>query len=142
MKLPLLFLFFLILFSDIVFSQKAVSRKSNYSIISAYKQYDPKSSTADSTSSTLKDFHRWNLTKWEISDILKSSKPISGTEWDLSYLVLPFWYKGEFLINGKKGKYEINAASFAILQINDTTIYLGCTLKSKYKYFLEHPDTN
>jgi hypothetical protein len=111
-------------------------------IISSYKVYDPKSSTYDSSASTLQDYKKWTLTKSDILEILKSGKEISGTEIDLKYLVLPFWYKGEFLVNGRKGKYAVNAASFVILQLNDTSIYLGCTSGRLYKYFLGHPDVN
>ena len=53
----------------------------------------------DSSSSVLQNFNpqvleKWNLSHQEILQILKSSKFISGTEWDLSYEVLPYCYKG------------------------------------------------
>ena len=119
------------------------NKSSDIRILSLYKEYDSSSSTyKESTSDiSMKDYNNWYLNKENISDIIKSSKKISGTELDLSYLVLPFWYKGEFLMNNIKGNFKINAASFTILIFKDTSMYLGSSLKSKYKYFLVHPDT-
>jgi hypothetical protein len=113
----------------------------NFIILSISKIYDSASSTYRPNDSTLpfKKGIDWHLTRENILDILESSKPISGTELDLSYLVLPFWYQGKFLLNGTQGKYKINAASFVILKFKDSTIYLGSSQKTLSKYFLVPP---
>lgn len=82
----------------------------------------------------------WSLTKEDIRQIFKNSKSISGTEWDLSYVVLPCFYSGEVELNDKKGKYELNAGSYAILKFSDTAIYLGFSSGSISKKFLSPPN--
>lgn len=116
------------------------NKNTSIQILSFSKEYDPNSSTDDSTTSTMKDYNNWILNKKDILNILKSGIPISGTEWDFNYEVLPFWYKGEFLINDNREKYKINAASFVILTFKDSTVYLGCPQKSSQKYFLAPPN--
>ena len=93
-------------------------------ILSLYKVYDPQSSSYDSSVVTMQQYSGWKLNKTDILHILKNSRPISGTELDLSYLVLPFWYEGRLIVNGRQGTYKVNAASFITLQFNDTTIHL------------------
>lgn len=78
----------------------------------------------------------WFLTKEDIKKIFNNSKLISGTEWDLSYAVLPCFYSGEVKLDGKKGTYELNAGSYAILKFRDTAIYLGFSSGSVMKKFL------
>jgi len=111
------------------------------SIFTLTKIYDPESSTYDSSTSDIKmhDFNNWILTQKDALKILNSGKHISGTELDLNYLALPFWYKGEFITNGRKGKFEINAASFVVITFNDSIYYLGCSSKKLRKYFLVPP---
>ncbi len=103
-------------------------------ILTATKQSDTNSVHFSLDSATCKN---WYLSKKDILQIFKFCKQISGTEWDLSYEVLPCSYEGEFIAGGKKGRYEINAASFVILVFRDKTIYLGCNLGDRY--FLSHP---
>jgi hypothetical protein len=97
----------------------------------------------DSSTGPAKDVNackRWTLSKKDILHIFRSSELIGGTEWDLAYAVMPCSYKGEFLMDGKKGNYEVNAGSYVTLVFKDTTIFLGCKSKRNYKYFLEHPN--
>jgi len=108
---------------------------STFRIISAEKQFD---TTSSEFRDHLKACNKWKLSEKEILDIFKSSEQISGTEWDLSYAVLPCFYKGQFSMDGKKGDYKVNAGSFIILDYQNNTIFLGCPSKSMYKYFLEH----
>lgn len=116
------------------------SELSNTQIISMHKMYDRGSSTEDSTASTMKEYRNWILKESDILNILMYSKPITGTELDLSYVTLPFWYKGELLINSHKATYKINAGSFTILKFEDTAIYLGYPFRN-HKYFLVPADT-
>lgn len=110
------------------------NKDSPIQILSASKQLDTTLSYYRMDTAKCKN---WELSKNDILHIFKFSKQISGTEWDLNYEVLPCSYKGEFIIGSKKGRYEVNAASFVILIFKDTTIYLGCNLE--YKHFLSHP---
>jgi hypothetical protein len=128
----------LLFISWVAVDKKQNAKKNTVQVLSFYKVVDPKSSSGIVD---MKVYNSWNLTKENIVTILQSSHPVNGTTLDFDYEVLPYWYKGEMIMNGVKSSFDINAASFVeIIFKNDSIQYLGCTLKSNYKYFLSHPN--
>jgi hypothetical protein len=86
------------------------------------------SKSIDSTSSAIAEFdsavfNRWNLSETDIFKILNNSRQISGAEWDVNYVVLPYCFAGNALIDGRKCKYRINAGGASVLGFADTTIF-------------------
>ena len=97
---------------------------------------------SDILASEKKECRKWFLDKKKIMEIFHSGKPISGTEWDLSYAVYPCFYTGKVAVNGVPGSYTINAGSYIILTLRDKTFYFGCTSQKIRKYFLCPPNTD
>ena len=85
---------------------------------------------------------RWTLTKLDIEKIIKNSKPIDGTTWDLSFLVLTCTKSVSVVQSGQPYEVEINAASFFSVNNGDTSVLFGDYKKSDRKYFLDSPDNN
>lgn len=83
----------------------------------------------------------WILTKNNISEIIKNSTPISGTTWDLSFLVLTCTKSVIVFQNGQKFDMKINAASFFSIYNGDTTVLFGDYNDKDKKYFIVEPDS-
>ncbi len=81
----------------------------------------------------------WTISNKDLTKIIKDAKPIGGTEWDLSFLVLPCIIKGQFIQNGNPFEFEVNGGSWLYIKCPDTTLILGDFKKEDEKYFIEKP---
>ena len=82
----------------------------------------------------------WTISQKNISSIIKNCRLVNGTEWDLTFEVLPCIVTGKLKQGAKTYRFEINAGSWAYIRNSDTTIILGDFKKSDRKYFLTPPD--
>jgi hypothetical protein len=68
--------------------------------------------------------------------LLKVKKKIGGTEWDLSFEVLPCIIKGQLKQNNRSCNFEINADAWVYFHCSDTVLIFGNFNKQNEKYFL------
>jgi len=113
---------------------KSFDNQKAFEILSLRKHISSASSDPDTTKCS-----SWKLSKRQLLQIIKHSKEISGTEWDLGYEHLRCIIKGQLLQNGKKFNYTLNAGSWMWLQSRDTTVLFGNENKADEKYFLSSP---
>jgi hypothetical protein len=95
--------------------------------------------------STAKDTNMckgWTLSEKDLIRTIKDSKIIGGTEWDLSFEVLPCIISGQLKQNGKLYDFQVNGGSWTYIRAHHITIILGNYKKEDEKYFLEghNPD--
>jgi hypothetical protein len=121
-----------------IFCNKYSSYK-NIEVLTAEKVADSSSIHYPSYKST---YLNWQLTKEDIKTIIKLSEEIDGAEWHYFYLDLPFYYKGNAIIDGKEARYKVNAGATTVLFFADTTIMLGYKKDDFKKYFVEGRDNN
>jgi hypothetical protein len=110
---------------------KSFDNQKTFDILSLQKQISSASTDPETTKCS-----DWKLSKSQLLTIIKHSKEISGTEWDLSYEHLRCIIKGQLLQNGEKFNYTLNAGSWMLLQSRDTTVLFGNENKADQKYFL------
>jgi hypothetical protein len=84
----------------------------------------------------------WAIPRRYLYKIIRDSKRIGGTEWDLSFEVLPCIIKGQLKQNENLFDFEINGGSWMYIKSSDTTMILGNFKKEDEKYFIEghNPD--
>jgi hypothetical protein len=95
--------------------------------------------TDQSSAKDTRDCKGWTITNKALTKIIKDSRTISGTEWDLSFSVLPCIVKGELVQNGNGFDFEVNGGSWFYLKSADTTLIFGNFKKEDEKYFLVKP---
>jgi hypothetical protein len=54
----------------------------------------------------------WTISNKNLSRVIKDSRATDGTEWDLSFDVLPCIIKGQLEQNGKLYNFEVNGGSW------------------------------
>lgn len=81
----------------------------------------------------------WNLTKYDIVNILLSSEKISGHDAHYFYEILPCSYRGEIIINKKKAKFIVTAGALSEIKYSDTTLFYGYKKDNYKKYFVVGP---
>ena len=113
---------------------KLFDNKKSFSIVSFANTIEKNSTDTDTSKCS-----RWKLAKAEIENIIKNSKPIDGTTWDLSFLVLSCTKTVSVIQDDQKFKVEINAASFFWVNNGDTAVLFGDYKKSDRKYFIVPP---
>jgi hypothetical protein len=81
----------------------------------------------------------WTISNINLAKIIKDARSIGGTEWDLSFLVLPCIFKGQLIQNGNPFDFEVNGGSWFYIKSSDTTMIFGNFKKEDAKYFIEEP---
>lgn len=81
----------------------------------------------------------WNLDPKEIKEAIVHSKPITGTEWDLSFSDYPCAIIGELRQSGNDFRLELNAGSWFIIKSADKTERFGVYDSNFTKLFLSPP---
>lgn len=81
----------------------------------------------------------WTLTEKNIGQIIKSSKPINGTQWDFDFEVLACSVQGVIMQNNVEYPFTINAAAYSLINSGDTTVIYGDYNKQDKKLFLSFP---
>jgi hypothetical protein len=105
-----------------------------YEIISVVNSVDRNTTDTDTSKCG-----SWTLSKEGISHIIDNSKPIDGTTWDLSFLVLTCTKSIKVSQSKHQFDIKINAGSFFSVSNGDTTVLYGDFKKSDRKYFIEGP---
>jgi len=82
----------------------------------------------------------WNIFKGDLQKIIKGFKKIGGTEWDLTFEVLPCIIKGQLKQNKQNYNFEINAGAWMYVHCRDTVLIFGNFKKQNEKYFLSKAD--
>ncbi len=77
----------------------------------------------------------WTISGESLYKVIKHSKLISGTEWDLCFDVLPCVIKGQLKQNGQLYQFEVNGGSWLYLKSKDMTVILGDYDNDDKKYF-------
>jgi hypothetical protein len=98
--------------------------------------------TSQSSSKDTNICKGWTLSEKDLTTTIKDSKIIGGTEWDLTFEVLPCIIFGQLKQNGKLYDFEVNGGSWTYIRAHHTTIILGNYKKEDKKYFIEghNPD--
>lgn len=81
----------------------------------------------------------WNLSKNEITSIIKNSEPIDGTYWDLAFAFTTCEINGELKQRGQVFNYSLNGGSWFHITCRDTSMIFGDLKQSHRKYFLKAP---
>ncbi len=87
---------------------------------------------------TIKCNH-WSLTQKDVLNIIKNSKPIDGTLWDLEFDVLSCSVYGTIIQNNIEYPFTTNSAAYSLVNSGDTTIIYGDYKKQDKKLFLSFP---
>jgi hypothetical protein len=81
----------------------------------------------------------WTISKKNLYKVIRHSKLIEGTEWDLSFDVLPYIIKGQLTQKGQLYNFEVNGGSWLYLKSKDTIVILGDYNSDDKKYFPDAP---
>jgi hypothetical protein len=100
--------------SKVIFDQSEPFVLLNFSQFADYQSSDPDTSQCAN----------WKLTNGDITNILKSTIPMSGPEWHHLFGHYPCVYRGTLTQNERKFEFAINAGSWVTIS-SDTTIYYG-----------------
>ena len=95
--------------------------------------------TDQSSAKDTGDCNGWTISNKALAKIIKNSRSISGTEWDLGFSVLPCIIKGQLIQNGNGFDFEVNGGSWFYLKSADTTLIFGNFKKEDEKYFIVKP---
>jgi hypothetical protein len=95
-----------------------------------------------STASDTNNCKGWSIPKEVLPKIIRDSKMISGTEWDLSFSVLKCTMVGKLEQDGNDFDFEINGGSWFYIHSPDTTLIFGNYTPGDKKYFIDGPGTN
>lgn len=109
-------------------------RDSAFQILAFYRSVTTQSSAPDTNMCA-----GWTISKKNLYKIIKHTKLIGGTEWDLSFDVLPCIIKGQLKQNGEIYDFEVNGGSWLYLKSKDTTVILGNYNRNDEKYFIQGP---
>ena len=134
MKLLLLLITFSFCFFQ-SFSQVDFDKNKPFTILNSKRGITKQSSAQDTLACKA-----WSISQTALSKIIKNCKLINGTEWDLTFDVLPCIITGQIKQNGKIYKFEMNAGSWLNVIANGKSIILGDYNKSDKKFFLSFPD--
>jgi hypothetical protein len=122
-------------FTPSIDSVKIIFNKDRpFQIIKSARSFTSQSSSKDTNA--CKD---WTIKNEDLPKIISDSRIISGTEWDLSFLVLPCIIKGQLKQDGKLFNIEVNGGSWLYVESSDTTLILGNFKKEDEKYFIDKP---
>jgi hypothetical protein len=110
---------------------------SPFQIISATRSITSQSSATDTNMCK-----GWTVSANHLHQVIKHSKPINGTEWDLNFEVLPCIMKGRLKQNGEVYHFEVNGGSWLYLKSKYRTIIMGDYNRGDRKLFIESPNTN
>jgi hypothetical protein len=120
-----------------IISKHTFNSDSAFQILSSYRSI--------TTESSAKDTNRcrgWTISKKNLYKIIRHAKRIGGTEWDLSFDVLPCIIKGQLMQKGERYPFEVNGGSWLYIKSKDTTVILGDYYPADRKYFIEEPMRN
>jgi len=117
-----------------IISKNKFNVDSAFQILSSYRSITKQSSAQDTNMCA-----GWTISKKNLYKLIKHSKLIGGTEWDLSFDVLPCIMKGQLKQNGKLYHFEVNGGSWLYLKSRDTTVILGDYDTDDQKYFIQGP---
>jgi hypothetical protein len=106
-----------------------------FQIISAGRAITDQSSAKDTSAC-----HGWTISKKILQKLIVNSKNIGGTEWDLSFSVLPCIVKGQLIQHGNIYRLEVNGGSWMYISSPDTTLILGDYKREDAKYFIARPN--
>jgi hypothetical protein len=107
---------------------------SPFQIISSFRSLTKQSSSRDTNMCK-----GWTLSTDHLYQVIKHSKPVSGTQWDLTFDVLPCRVAGQLKQNGIYYEFEVNAGSWMYLESQDTTVIWGDYNRDDRKYFIQGP---
>jgi hypothetical protein len=127
---------------NVGFSQKGkrstlFNADSAFQILSSYRSITKESSAPDTTICA-----GWTISKKNLYKVIRNAKRIGGTEWDLSFDVLPCIIKGQLKQKGQLYHFEVNGGAWLYLKSKDTTVILGDYIPCDRKYFIQGPMTN
>jgi tetratricopeptide (TPR) repeat protein len=117
-----------------------VKSKNKFNIDSAFKILSSdRSITAQSSERDTSMCNGWTISRNNLYKIIRHSKLTGGTEWDLSFDVLPCIIKGQLKQKGQLYNFEVNGGSWLYLKSKDTTVILGDYNPDDQKYFIQAP---
>jgi glucan-binding YG repeat protein len=115
-------------------SKNKFNPDSAFQILSSYRSITTQSSAPDTDMCG-----GWTISKYHLYSIIKHSRQIDGTEWDLIFDMLPCIIKGQLKQKGALYNFEVNGGSWLYLKSKDTTMILGDYNKNDEKYFIQSP---
>lgn len=98
-----------------------------------------RSITDQSSEKDTNDCEGWTISNKVLAKIIRDSRNIEGTYWDLTFDVLPCIIKGQLKQNGNIFDFEVNGGSWFYLKSSDTTLIFGNFKKEDEKYFIQKP---
>jgi hypothetical protein len=117
-----------------IISRSKFNQDSTFQILSSYRAITSQSSAADTNMCS-----GWTIAKKNLYKVIRHSKAIGGTEWDLSFDMLPCIIKGRLRQKGKIYDFEVNGGSWLYLKSKDTTVILGDYFSGDKRYFIQEP---
>ena len=115
-------------------SKNKFNKDSAFQILSSYRSITTQSSAPDTNMCG-----GWTISKRNLYTVIRHSKLIGGTEWDICFDVLPCIIKGQLKQKGELYHFELNGGSWLYLKSKDTTVILGDYDSDDKKYFLSAP---
>jgi hypothetical protein len=115
-------------------SKNKFNRDSAFQILSSYRSTTTQSSAPDTNMCS-----GWTISKKNLYKVIRHSKLIEGTEWDLSFDVLPYIIKGQLTQKGQLYNFEVNGGSWLYLKSKYTIVILGDYNSDDKKYFPDAP---
>lgn len=90
----------------------------------------------ETTDEMLSMCDNWQLTSSQIEHIIRTLKPINGSQWNYEFGQYPCYYSGTINQNRNKVKFSINSGSWFTVT-SDTTIYYGDVKGRLVELFLD-----
>ena len=115
-------------------SKNKFNTDSVFQILSSYRSITTESSASDTNMCA-----GWTISEKNLHKVIRHSKLIGGTEWDICFDFLPCIIKGQLKQNGKLYNFEVNGGSWLYLKSKDTTVILGDYNVADKKYFIQEP---
>jgi hypothetical protein len=123
--------------SQVIHTSKILfDNKKPFTIINSHKGITKQSSAYPDTSAC----EGWNIAQNDLPKIIKGLKKIGGTEWDLTFEVLPCIIEGQLKQNKQTFNFEINAGAWMYVHCRDSVLIFGNFKKQNEKYFLSKAD--
>jgi hypothetical protein len=117
-----------------IISRNKFNQDSAFQILSFNRSITSQSSAADTNMCS-----GWTIANKNLYKVIRHSKMIGGTEWDLSFDMLPCIIRGRLRQKGNIYDFEVNGGSWLYLRSKDTTVILGDYFPGDKKYFIQEP---
>ena len=115
--------------------KKGFDRNKSFTILNSERGITTQSTAPDTLACK-----GWTIPRKVLPTVIRNSRSISGTEWDLRFDVLPCIVSGKLKQNGVIYEFEINAGSWLNIFGKNTKLLLGNFRKGDRKYFISSPE--